>query len=85
MCPSIITWEKRKLGEFAEKAIDNRGKTPPTSEQGDYSLLEVAAIGGYYPDYSKVSKYVNKEIFNNWFRAHPQKVIFYFQQLEILD
>ena len=66
-------WEKRKLGEFAEKVIDNRGKTPPTSEQGDYSLLEVAAIGGYYPDYSKVSKYVNKEIFNNWFRAHPQK------------
>lgn len=66
-------WELRKLGDFATKAIDNRGKTPPTSDNDEYPLLEVASIGGYYPDYSKVSKFVNRDTFKSWFRAHLQK------------
>ena len=63
-------WEQRKLGELVSKAIDNRGKTPPTQEKGIYPLLEVGSIGGYSPDYSKVSKYVDDDTYNTWFRAH---------------
>ncbi|OHY30633.1 hypothetical protein BI362_05135 [Streptococcus parauberis] len=66
-------WEERKLGDIVVKAIDNRGKTPPTSENDKYPLLEVASIGGYYPNYSKVTKFVNYNIFNSWFRAHLKK------------
>lgn len=66
-------WEQRKLVNIVLKAVDNRGKTPPTLEQGDYPLLEVASMGNYYPDYSKVSKYVDKTTFDSWFRAHLQK------------
>lgn len=63
-------WEQRELGELVSKAIDNRGKTPPTQEKGIYPLLEIASIGGYFPDYSKVSKYVDDDTYNTWFRAH---------------
>lgn len=63
-------WEQRKLGELVSKAIDNRGKTPPTQEKGIYPLLEVGSIGGYSPDYSKVNKYVDDDTYNTWFRAH---------------
>ncbi|MDT2887442.1 restriction endonuclease subunit S [Lactococcus lactis] len=66
-------WEESKLGDIVVKAIDNRGKTPPTSESDKYPLLEVASIGGYYPNYSKVTKFVNYNIFNSWFRAHLKK------------
>ncbi|WP_270220513.1 restriction endonuclease subunit S [Lactococcus lactis] len=66
-------WGERKLGDIVVKAIDNRGKTPPTSESDKYPLLEVASIGGYYPNYSKVTKFVNYNIFNSWFRAHLKK------------
>ena len=63
-------WEQRELGELVSKAIDNRGKTPPTQEKGIYPLLEIASIGGFFPDYSKVSKYVDDDTYNTWFRAH---------------
>ncbi|MGZ1026700.1 restriction endonuclease subunit S [Streptococcus thermophilus] len=66
-------WEERKLGDIVVKAVDNRGKTPPTSENDKYPLLEVASIGGYYPNYSKVTKFVNYNIFNSWFRSHLKK------------
>ncbi|WP_332370360.1 restriction endonuclease subunit S [Lactococcus lactis] len=66
-------WEERRLGDIVVKAIDNRGKTPPTSENDKYPLLEVASIGGYHPNYSKVTKFVNYNIFNSWFRAHLKK------------
>ena len=63
-------WEQRELGELVSKAIDNRGKTPPTQEKGIHPLLEIASIGGYFPDYSKVCKYVDDDTYNTWFRAH---------------
>ena len=56
-----------------DKAVDNRGKTPPTETEGEYPLLEVAALGKGSPDYSKVAKYVNEETYNNWFRAHIEE------------
>ncbi|QZN88781.1 restriction endonuclease subunit S [Vagococcus lutrae] len=63
-------WEQQKLKNMLEKVIDNRGKTPPVDSKGEYPMLEVASLGGFYPDYSKVSKYVNKETFNMWFRSY---------------
>ena len=66
-------WEQRKLGDFVIKAVDNRGKTPPTQEFGRYPLLEVASLGKASPDYTKVIKYVDEETYNGWFRAHIKK------------
>lgn len=34
-------WEQRKLSEFVDKAVDNRGKTPPLDENGTHPLIEV--------------------------------------------
>ncbi|KAF3302351.1 restriction endonuclease subunit S [Carnobacterium sp. PL24RED07] len=66
-------WEQRRLGDFVIKAVDNRGKTPPTQEFGRYPLLEVASLGKASPDYTKVTKYVDEETYNGWFRAHIKK------------
>ena len=66
-------WEQRKLGDFVIKAVDNRGKTPPTQEFGRYPLLEVASLGKASPDYTKVTKYVDEETYSGWFRAHIKK------------
>lgn len=54
--------------------IDNRGKTPPLTNSG-YPLLEVNAISKsrLYPDLSKVSKFVDKETYDSWFRQHLAK------------
>ena len=63
-------WEQRKLSEFVDKAVDNRGKTPPLDENGTHPLIEVAALGGVHPDYSKVEKYLNDDSFENNLRAY---------------
>jgi type I restriction enzyme, S subunit len=63
-------WKYITLGELAEKIIDNRGKTPPIVNHG-FELLEVNAIleKQRTPDYSRVTKFVDEETFNNWFRT----------------
>ena len=66
-------WEQRKLSEFVDKAVDNRGKTPPLDENGTHPLIEVAVLGGINPDYSKVDKYLNDDSFENNLRAHIKK------------
>ena len=63
-------WEQRKLSEFVDKAVDNRGKTPPLDENGTHPLIEVAALGGVHPDYTKVEKYLNDNSFENNLRAY---------------
>ena len=63
-------WEQRKLSEFVDKAVDNRGKTPPLDDNGIHPLIEVAALGGVHPDYSKVEKYLNDDSFENNLRAY---------------
>lgn len=54
--------------------IDNRGKTPPITSSG-YPLLEINSISSdrLYPDLSKVSKYVDQDTYNTWFRQHLEK------------
>lgn len=64
-----------ELDYFIKKIIDNRGKTPPIQEQG-IPLIETASLIGdsKYIDYLKVTKYISKETYKNWFRAgHPSK------------
>ena len=64
-----------KILDLLEKTIDNRGKTPPVTDDG-YCLLEINCIAGKdkYPDYSLVKKHVTAETYNSWFRSgHPQK------------
>lgn len=63
-------WVETTLGNAIGFVVDNRGKTPPLSETGEYELLEVNAVseGNREPDYSKVGKFVGKETFQTWFR-----------------
>ena len=63
-------WEKVELKDFLTKSVDNRGKTPPTTIEGDHPLIEVASIGKMTPDYSKVSKFMNEEIFKSKLRGY---------------
>ncbi len=63
-------WEKRKLGGIADKAVDNRGKTPPITENGTHPLIEVACLGNGSPDYSKVEKYLDDNTFNTMLRDY---------------
>ena len=63
-------WDRRKLGEIADKAVDNRGKTPPITENGTHPLIEVACLGNGSPDYSKVEKYLDDNTFNTMLRDY---------------
>ncbi len=63
-------WERRKLESIVIETIDNRGKTPPIINAGKHPILEVASLGGYFPDYNTVSKYVDEKIFTTWFRGY---------------
>ena len=64
-----------KIKDLLEHTVDNRGKTPPTTEKG-HILMEINCITGNqkYPDYSMIKKYVSNETYETWFRSgHPQK------------
>jgi type I restriction enzyme S subunit len=63
-------WEQRKLMEIADKAVDNRGKTPPISGEGTHPLIEVACLGSGAPDYSKVTKYLDDNTFETALRDY---------------
>ena len=67
-------WKHIKLKDIVAKIIDNRGKSAPITESGTYPIIEINAIGGFHPDYSKIRKYVSTDTYNSWFRAgHPQE------------
>lgn len=68
-------WDVKQLKDVLIKLIDNRGKTPPSLNNGDVELIETNAISFTikYPNYKKVSKYVNDSVFQNWFRDHPKQ------------
>ena len=69
-------WELIQLGNLVT-IIDNRGKTPPLEkEKTQYPIIDVKALSGdsNLIDYNKCSKFVNVEIYNNWFRnGHPKE------------
>ncbi|MCC2071315.1 restriction endonuclease subunit S [Staphylococcus epidermidis] len=63
-------WKTTELKDILEKIVDNRGKTPDNTSNEKYPLLEVNALGFYYPSYKRVSKFVSENTYNNWFREH---------------
>ena len=66
-------WEVEELGNFV-KVVDNRGKTPPNqSNKTPYPVIEVNALGDRLVNYSVIRKYVNEEVFNDWFRNSLKK------------
>ena len=60
--------------EIVDVKIDNRGKTPPTVVSG-HPLIEVNALVncGLHPNIKKVSKFVDEDVWQTWFRQHLQK------------
>ena len=67
-------WKPYKLKDLLSCIVDNRGKTPPTQDQG-YPLLEINAVSTdvKYPLYDRVKKYVCSEVFETKFRSgHPK-------------
>lgn len=66
-------WEQCKLGEIVNKAVDNRGKTPPISDEGTHPLIEVACLGNGFPDYSKIKKYLDDITFKSMLREYIKK------------
>ncbi|HBN1853066.1 restriction endonuclease subunit S [Escherichia coli] len=66
------------FGDLVEKWIDNRGKTPPLSENG-IPLLEVKHLpeSNLYPKIVG-TKFVDKETYDSWFRAYlePNDILF---------
>src|SRR5690554_1977903 len=70
-------WEVSGFKNIVKKNIDNRGKTPPTTESG-VPLLEVKHLpeGSIKPDLN-TTKYVDEETYATWFRAHlePEDII----------
>ncbi len=66
-------WTYKKLSEIVDKSVDNRGKTPPLNADGDYHLIEVASLGNRFPDYSKVSKFLDQNSYENSLRGYLSK------------
>ena len=68
-------WVRLAIGDCLERVVDNRGKTPPLSEEEtEFALIEINSIvgGSKNPDYSVVRKYVTPETYESWFRSgHP--------------
>jgi len=73
-----MSYSKRLFFDVVAEIIDNRGKTPPLSEAG-YPLIEVKHVlpDRIYP-VIRNTKFVDHDIWNNWFRAHlkPGDIIF---------
>lgn len=68
-------WRIYRIKDVASFVVDNRGKTPPTQDDG-YMLLEVNAVSATekFPQYQEVRKHVSQEVYNSRFRkGHPRK------------
>lgn len=69
-------WKVGKLGDIIEFIIDNRWKTPLTSDKWDYPMVEINAIiwDGMIINISDCKKFVWEELYNTWFRKwHPKR------------
>jgi len=66
-------WEVERFGNTIEKYIDNRGKTPPTVEDG-IPLLEVRNMpDSMLTSNPAVTKFVTEDTYNNWFRSYLEE------------
>lgn len=66
-------YEYMDLPDVLSFIVDNRGKTVPVDENGNYILIATNCIRNenLYPTYDKIRK-LNEDTYNNWFRAHPE-------------
>lgn len=68
-------WEINKINDGVKYIIDNRGKNPSSY----YTKEEYPVIDNYlikntpYPDISKVKRYINKNLFDNFLRTYISK------------
>lgn len=73
-----ISREYFELENLVDIIIDNRGKTVPTSSSG-IPLIATNCIkqSSIYPTFENI-RYITKEIYDNWFRAHlkPNDILF---------
>ena len=70
-------WSVGEINDLVEFVIDNRGKTPPLTDQSNesYPLIEVNSITGDDRNVNLAlgKKFVDEETYQNWFRkGHPQ-------------
>lgn len=68
-------WKKHRIKDVVSFVVDNRGKTPPTQDEG-HMLLEVNAVSATekFPLYREVRKHVSQEVYDTRFRkGHPKK------------
>ena len=65
-------YRKTPLPDLLSFVVDNRGKTVPTTEDGNHILIATNCIRNenLYPSYEKV-RFLSEETYQNWFRAHP--------------
>ena len=65
-------WKEIPLSQTTKFIVDNRGKTAPTVNLG-IPLIATNCIDNknLYPVYENL-RYVSKEIYDNWFRSHPE-------------
>jgi type I restriction enzyme S subunit len=69
------SWEEDSLSKYIV-VVDNRGKTPPISEEKtEYPLIEANALNGEsrLVNYSVIKKFVDEKTFNTWFRDKLKK------------
>ncbi|MBM4844801.1 restriction endonuclease subunit S [Vibrio parahaemolyticus] len=67
-----MAYENISLKDAVEFVVDNRGKSVPVQGSG-IPLIATNCINNknLYPQYINV-RYVSKEIYTSWFRAHPE-------------
>lgn len=70
-------WQDQTFKSMIDIIIDNRGKTPPVQISG-IPLIELNALGRKRINFSKISKFVSKKTYDNWFRKHiePGDILF---------
>lgn len=65
-----------KLKECIEKIIDNRGKNPHYYTKEKYPVIDNVLIKNtLYPNMNEVSRYIDKETYDDFLRGHLEKDI----------
>lgn len=67
-------WKEITIKDMLSIVIDNRWKTPPLSDSW-YEIIEINALSKNKPhvNFQNISKYVNNEIYQKWFRWYINK------------
>ena len=65
-------YKRSPLPDLLSFIVDNRGKTVPTTEDGEHKLIATNCIRNenLYPSYEKI-RYLSEKTYQTWFRAHP--------------